>query len=143
LGTEWAQPHEVVASSAVKWFEIVVGVITAGASAGALFFAWRTVTEARRAADEARHDHAARRIEATVELVSKVRLANQAANHVGAGSFQERLRPLVALHRDDWPRTYELSGRKFTSDGYPEDDQLAAASLEELREAAKHLEKKL
>jgi hypothetical protein len=42
----------------------------------------------------------------------------------------------------DEPKTYELSEREFTSVAYSEDDHRASASLQELREAAKGLEKK-
>jgi hypothetical protein len=121
----------------MRWFEIIVGVITALSAAAALWFAKQTVKEAREASKEARGDRAARRIETMTEVVSKIRLANQGSNRVLSGMYQEQLRPLVAALADDLPRTHELSERKFSGPGHAEDNLLAERALIELREAAR------
>jgi hypothetical protein len=123
----------------VRAFEIVTGAITALAALGALFFAWRTVHEAREAAADARRYRATARLETIVELVAKIRLSNQAANRVLSGTYQDRLRPLVAASEGELPKTYELSERQFTADSYGDDERLAIASLDELREAVRRL----
>jgi hypothetical protein len=78
----------------MKWFEIIVGVITAGSAAVALFFASRTVSQARAAAEEIRRDRAERRLERILELVANIRLANQDSNRVLSGMHQGQLKPL-------------------------------------------------
>jgi hypothetical protein len=119
----------------MKWFEIIVGVITAGSAAVALFFASRTVSQARAAAEEIRRDRAERRLERILELVANIRLANQDSNRVLSGTYQGQLKPLVVASERSLQKTYELSERTFTGDSYPADDALAKESLEELRAA--------
>jgi hypothetical protein len=124
----------------MRFFEVVIGVVTAAAACGALFFAWRTVVEARAAATEARFDQASRRLESVVDLVANIRLANRNANQVMSGMYQDRLRPLVLTLSLDLPKTRELAERQFTSNGYPQDEALATEALDELREAAHTLD---
>jgi hypothetical protein len=119
--------------------ERLLAVVTTLAALGALYFAWRTVVEARAAAKEARHDQKARRLETMIGLASQIRLSNRNANRVLSETYQDRLRPLAAVMDDELPRTFELSERRFTSAEYEVDEGLANASLDELREAVRKL----
>ena len=74
-----------------------------------------------------------------VRLVVDIRLSTRNANQVRSEALQDQLRPLVTTIELAIPKTRELAERKFTSEGYPEDERLATEALDELRETVRTL----
>jgi hypothetical protein len=69
---------------------------------------------------------------------SEIRLANRNANRVLAEAKQDRLVRL-SQQPPSTSRARELAERRFTAEGYAEDENVADAALAELREAARTL----
>ena len=101
-----------------------------------LYFGWKTVVEAREAEAERRADRIGERLMRIVDETLNIQLASRGSNQVLSTLHQDRLRALLVGFPVDLPETEELTARTFTHAGYPEDERMASAALDEQRKVA-------
>jgi hypothetical protein len=116
-------------------FDHIVGAATALAALGAVYFAWRTVREARAAATEARRDHRARRLEEIITTVAQIKFDNGNMIYVNVEIGKDRLRAMLPSVVDPLPLTRKIPETEFSPAAWPDTGKLCDDALTELREA--------
>jgi hypothetical protein len=121
-----------------------MGLLQAAATLGALYFAWRTVSDAREATRELRIERVARTLDTIADVVAELDLFARNANNYRTQREQVRLRTLLGGIELPLRRTRELADAPTGSlDDLIATHPLCDAVLEEIAETAADLRERM
>jgi hypothetical protein len=123
--------------SASWWINVGLGTVQALATLGALYFAWRTVDEARTTSRDLAQERVTRRLGEVIDAASQLQLAVMNANVVLGNPYRARFAALLGGLELDLPDSRAFADAPIdTGDQRIEAQRLGAAALHELGWAA-------